>query len=143
MDDVAGRAGLLRGLAALAPALGAVPERAQRPVRVQGGAGDGQLVHPQTRPRAQADKVLTGRADVPEAGVADPAHGRELLRGGPLVVACVRTTPHADLAAAPRLAGEPFDQVMTVFVFVYDRFKLTLRVAAPAHIHQGEDISIL
>src|SRR5262245_57358058 len=50
---------------------------------------------------------------------------RKLLRGRPLVEACIRTTPHAHFTVAKWLFGQPLNNVVSVTRFVCEWLELT------------------
>ena len=50
----------------------------------------------------------------------------------PLVITCVRASPHCHLPIAPGLLRQPFHHVMTIPGFMGERLKNTLGIAPPA-----------
>ena len=67
---------------------------------------------------------------------------RLLLERHPLVEARVRSAPHRDLAVRPGLGGQPLHHVVAVPRVLEERLEAPLGVAAPAHVHDGEDIAV-
>ena len=66
----------------------------------------------------------------------------KFFKGRPLVKATVRTTPHGDLTIAVGLGGKEFHNVIPITPFIYNWFKVTLRVATAAHIDCSEDVTV-
>src|SRR5262249_8638610 len=67
---------------------------------------------------------------------------RKLLERGPLVEPSIGAAPHANLAVAPRLLGEPLHHVVSISGVMGKRLEMPTGVAAAAHVHQGEDVTI-
>jgi len=68
--------------------------------------------------------------------------GRPLNSRPPLHHAEIGLTYPADFAVRPGLAGEPFDDVVEIFLFIaIQKTQLAARLAAAAHVHLCVDIA--
>ena len=76
------------------------------------------------------------------AGTMVARCGGNSLSVAPLVEAGVGAAPHRHLAVAPGLTGQPLDHVVAVAPLVGERLEAAAGVAAAAHVHQDEDVTV-